>query len=264
MMQKADVNIFRDEKPDIFTGAVSSVDTVGAVFDKPVFYDSREIKCIGIDAIKIKNSRSVGILITQSTAYIVFNTLDTLLKWESRSETKNLTVLSEYLRQLLGGNAPKEYKGLIIGDDIDIATQILKSTGGYKRRYLMLDETYYNLLYLPNDENGLLVLSILASDTIRHELRSILSYGLTESTSAFVDCDGIDADGTPVLFAYDLDVQRLARFNAGISNRRTHGKIMCFEFQEQVIRNYCNPDYITIRTISEAKFKRRFFSEQNG
>lgn len=264
MMQKADVSIFRDEKPDLFTGAVSSVDTVGAVIEKPVFYDSREIKCIGLDAVKIKNSRSVGLLLTGNTAYIVFNTLDTLLKWESRSETKNLTVIMQYLRQLLGGNAPKTFKGLIIGNDIDIATQILRSTGGYKRRYLMLDETYYNLLYIPNDDNGLLVLSILASDTVQDELRSILSYGLSDASMSFVDCDGIDSDGTPVLFAYDMDLQRLARFNAGISNRRSYGRIMCFEFQEPVIRSYCNPEYISIRTISEAKFKRRFYPEQSS
>lgn len=267
MMQKSGVKIYRDEKTPLFTSSAYSVESVGSVntvkLQTPVFYDSREIKCIGLEAIKIKNSRSVGILITENTAYIVFNTLDTLLKWESRSETKNLTVLTHFLRQALGEKAPKEIKGLVIGSGMDIAMQILRSTGGFKRRYLMLDETFYNLLYIPNTNDGLLVLSILASDKIRDELRSILSYGLTDAKTAFVDCDGLDSDGTPVLFAYDCDLQRLTRFNAGVSNRKTHGIIMCFEFQQQVLKEYCNPDYVTIRTISEAKFKRRFFPEQS-
>lgn len=265
MMQKAGVRIYRDEKAPLFTEAVSSVASVNAVrLQTPVFYDSREIKNIGIEAIKIKNSRSVGILITEKTAYIVFNTLDTLLKWESRSETKNLAVLTHFLRQVLGEKAPKEIKGLIIGSDMDIAAQILRSTGGFKRRYLMLDETFYNLLYIPNTVDGILILSILSSDEICDELRSILSYGLTDAKSAFVDCDGLDSDGNPVLFAYDCDLQRLARFNAGVSNRKTPGVIMCFEFQKPVLAGYCNPDYISIRTISEAKFKRRFFPEQSS
>jgi len=265
MMQKSGVRIYRDEKTPLFTRSVFSVESVGSVntvtLKTPTFYDSREIKSIGLEAIKIKNSRSVGILITEKTAYIVFNTLDTLLKWESRSEIKNLTVLTHYLRKALGSKAPQEIKGLIIGSDMEIATQILKSTGGYKRRYLMLDETFYNLLYIPNTDDGLLALSVLASDKIQSELRSILSYGLQNGENSFADCDGIDSDGSPVLFSYDCDLQRLVRFNAAVSNRKTPGTVMCFEFQSEVLRKYCNPDYVTIRTISEAKFKRRFFPE---
>lgn len=53
-MQNAGIRIFRDEKPEVFSARGSPVQSL----DAPAFYGSREIKEIGIEAVKIRGSQS--------------------------------------------------------------------------------------------------------------------------------------------------------------------------------------------------------------
>ena len=262
MMYQAGIKIYRDDKTPVFTSSVDSVYPVEKQsvqsLKLPAFYSSHEVKALGMESIKIKNSRAVGVLLTETTPYIVFNTRDTLINWESRSESKNLAVIFQFLRQTLDGYVPGSIKALMIGRSMETAGQILRSTGGFKRRYLMLDDTFYNMPFLPHQSEGVMVLRILSDAALQAETRSILMYGLTAATDAIVDCDGIDPAGIPVLIAYDCDLQRIARFNAALSNRNRKGIIFCFDFQAGILTGYCNPDYITVRTISSEKYRRRF------
>ena len=268
-MKNSNVKIFHDEKTPLFESSVGTVYTgfysnnpeTSERIKLPAFYTSREIKEHSKEKYKINNSRFIGLLITESMQYIIYNTDDTLMKWESRSEEKVFAVINHFLRQTLTGYVNNSLKTIMIGRNMEIALQILKSTGGYKHGYLMLDGTFYNLLFLPRNEDGIMILKILCSRDIENQTRSILMYNLeTPPTSTIVDCDGIDNDGNPVLFAYDFDLERIARFNAGLSGRSKKGSITCFDFQKETLEKYCNLEFITVNTISKDKYKRRFFS----
>ena len=245
----------------VYTGFVSDNEEISERIKLPAFYTSREIKEHSNEKYKINNSRFIGLLITESVPYVVYNTDDTLMKWETRSEEKVLAVINYFLRQTLTGYVNNSLKAIMIGRNMEIALQILKSTGGYKRNYLMLDSTFYNLLFLPRNEDGIMILKILCSKEIENQTRSLLMYGLdSPPSSAIVDCDGIDEDGNPVLFAYDFDLERIARFNSGLAGRDKHGSIICFDFQKEILEKHCNLEFITVKTISKDKYKGRFFN----
>ena len=68
-MQNADVNIFRDKKPDVFYPPGYEVGDL-AIYT-PAFYSSREIKEVGTETVKISGARAVGTLLTPDKVFIV-------------------------------------------------------------------------------------------------------------------------------------------------------------------------------------------------
>jgi hypothetical protein len=83
-MMGGSVSIFRDEKPDIFCSAWDAF--APANVDIPAFYNSREIKELGTEFVKIQGARAVGVLLTDETVYVVYNLGSGLMKWNYKSE----------------------------------------------------------------------------------------------------------------------------------------------------------------------------------
>lgn len=71
MFLNAGVEIFRDRKPLLFSTGIRAAPCNMAL---PVFYHSREVKELGADAVKINNSRTMGILLSPECIYAVFCT----------------------------------------------------------------------------------------------------------------------------------------------------------------------------------------------
>ena len=78
MLLHAGVTVFRDEKPPLFQPGNQECHHLPF----PVFYSLREIKELGAEAVKINNSRTMGILFAPKCIYVVFYTGDFLMKWE--------------------------------------------------------------------------------------------------------------------------------------------------------------------------------------
>lgn len=93
MLLHAGIPLFRDEKPFLFRNGTQGLQD----FSPPVFYHSREIKEIGTEAVKINNSRTIGILFAPHCIYALFYTGDALLKWEYRTELKVKTMINYHI-----------------------------------------------------------------------------------------------------------------------------------------------------------------------
>lgn len=68
-MLNAGAAIYRDEKPPVFVPGGSSPCRI----ESTAFYDSREMKELGLEMIKVHGSRMVGSLMTPSHTFAVFN-----------------------------------------------------------------------------------------------------------------------------------------------------------------------------------------------
>ena len=79
-LSHAGIPFFPDEKPLLFSESGEAA--TFPMRSLPLFYSSREIKELGAVTTKIKNSRSMGILMAPHCVYAVYNTGNTLLKWE--------------------------------------------------------------------------------------------------------------------------------------------------------------------------------------
>lgn len=62
-MLNGGVEVYRDSKPDVFTPSYTPTEITS-----PSFYNSREIKELGIDTIKINGARAMGVLLTETDA----------------------------------------------------------------------------------------------------------------------------------------------------------------------------------------------------
>jgi len=262
-MYNAGVSIFRDKKPDIFNSELSMpMPGQAKLFQIPAFYDSREVKDLGAETAKINNSRFVGVFLTKTDIYMVYNTGNAVMKWNYKSELRAKALISMYLCQnkLSGLYSKKDIKAIIMGDSMDTAYALLTTGGKTKRNFFVIDGTFDCFLYIPNDDTGEMLLKILKDDNIRYSLDLTLKKDLLPVSSQFnVDNDATNTDGTPVLFAYNMDLPRIVRFNASLHMHQLKGVVICFDFQKDMLSRYCG-EYISFQTINRQKFERRFLA----
>jgi hypothetical protein len=260
-MQNACVTIFRDEKPCLFTPPGHTSSVYSGSITAPAFYTSREIKEYGADFIKVRGGRLTGVLFTTDKFFMVYNTGNSIMRWEYKAEIRTKAAIQTVIcRELL----PRQYKrgdvrALMFGADMETAEQLLTSTGGKKRAFFMLDGSYSDFLFLTSDIYGEIILKLLCAPEKENKLRDLLSQGLSPRNVRFrIENDAIDENGAPVLFAYDFNMPRIARFNSGLQIDGITGSIICFDFQADILRRYCCENAV-IQTINFNKFKEMFF-----
>lgn len=255
-MQNADISIFRDEKYPIFSSKWNENDKYNIT--SPAFYNSREIKEIGISFVKIKGARAVGVLLNHNSIFVVYNIGDSLMRWNYKSEMRTKALMKTVLcRERLTHYSNETVKGLILADNMELCYQILNSLGG--KQYLILDGNYDSFYYLTNDHYGELILKMLSEPEIEERLKNILMADLLERDLALtIENDALEQDGAPVLFAFYCDLPRIKRFVTALSLREKRGIIICFDFQMEVLSRYCG-DNVSFKTIDFEKWKCNFF-----
>lgn len=255
-MGNAGVELYQDQKPKVFSPQGFSGQAA-----YPAFYSSREVKELGSDATKIRSSRFMGILLAPSGIFVTYNSGSALMKWHSKSERRIKTLMWSVLCQqrLAQQYRAEDVRGLALGDSMNLAYQMLTSTGGSKHDYFMLDGSYDHFYFLTNNHQGEVILSLLCDPVKAAELDRILSQGLnSENPGRAMEQDATEQDGTPVLFGYFCDLPRIARFNTSLELMERPGTLICFDFQADALRRYCG-GRVHFQTIDFAKFERRFF-----
>lgn len=254
----AGIPFFADQKPDIFReGREAGILTMGNL---PLFYSSREFKHIGSEATKIRNSRSMGVLLAPHCAYALYNTGDHVLKWEYRTEVRLNAFLQHYLQDFPYTGHPK-VRAILTGKDMDTAYQLLTSTGGYKKSLFVADTSYEHFHYLPNTPEGETLLKLLVRPRLMKHLDQLLLSDLgSRQPDLPIDHDGVDASGNPAVLAYDFDLHRINRFNTGLNVYGRKGVMICFDFQIPCLKRYLTAD-IRFSSIDLSKFRKGFLHE---
>lgn len=260
-MRNAGVAIFQDEKPDVFYPQGSGPGPP-LTLENPAFYSSREVKELDAKAVKIHGARMVGALLTPDSVFAVYNTGGAAMKWNYKSELRSKVLLKTVLCQqrLAHQYHMADVRGLIFGDGMEMAGQLMAGKGEARRGYFMLDGSYDSFCYLTSDHPGEVILKLLCDPEKRMALNELLSSDLNAKEPGWlVENDAIDQDGDPVLFAYDFDMPRIVRFTTALGLHGKRGTILCFDFQADVLRRYCG-ERVRFQTIGFEKFEGRFFS----
>ena len=260
-MNNAGIAIYQDEKPDVFYPRGSGPGPP-PVLEAPAFYSSREVKELDTEAVKIHGARMVGALLTADCVYAVYNTGYAAMKWSYKSELRSKVLLKTVLCQqrLAHQYHMAEVRGLIFGDGMEMACQLMAGKSEARRGYFMLDGSFDSFCYLTNDHRGEVILQLLCDPEKRAALNQLLSSDLNAKEPGWlVENDAIDQDGDPVLFAYDFDMTRIVRFTTALELHGRRGTILCFDFQADVLRRYCG-GRVRFQTIGFEKFEGRFLS----
>lgn len=64
--------------------------------EAPAFYDSREMKELGLEMVKVHGSRMVGSLLTPSRTFAVFNGMDAVLTFDTQIEQRGKNHAAKY------------------------------------------------------------------------------------------------------------------------------------------------------------------------
>lgn len=256
-MQNAGAAVFRDEKPGLFS-PIWEEDARFSIHT-PAFYNSREIKELGTATVKIKGARSVGVLLAGKGVFITYNLGGALMKWQYRAELRTKTLMQTILcrERLPEQYAPEDVKGLLLGNSMELAADIL--SGEVSKQYLLLDGSYDHFYFLTNDHRGESILRMMCSVDLSEELEIILRKDLFDKDEGLpMENDAIDRDGNPVLFGYTCDLPRIKRFDTALQLQNKPGTLICFDFQADVLRCCCGKQ-IRLQTIDFEKWERRFF-----
>lgn len=249
-MYLAGISIFRNQKKPLF-----SSDGQDPAPISPSFYSSREIKEKGQEFAQSRGTRSVGALFSSEQTFLVFN--GDFKTSSYRVELRMKALLTHKIcRKFL--HQQNEISGLLLGENMELAHKILSESEGSQRNYLLLDGNFPHFYFATHDTFGETLLRLLVSAEKRQWLNQILLEDLSPpNLNLAIEHDGLDADGAPVLFAYDFDLPRLVRYRASIQLHSGTGSLICFDYQKEVLKKYFG-DLVTIKTISFQKFKSIF------
>lgn len=260
VMQNAGVEIFRDRKPPVFSLEFSGRERIR----EPCYYGSREVKEIGLDTVKIRSSRMTGMLLTEETGYVIYHCGESLMKWGSREELRLKIFLQMEMngRRLGGQYGPDGLEAILFADRIGLSVELMQ-TEKKDGAYFLFDGNYEHFYFLTNDHYGEVLLRLLCCTEKKRELEELMRTGLVEKGENGTWQDALEQDGTPVLFGWLLDLPRIAGFLKMLAFRNLSGKIICFDFQRDVLETCCvsRGAALEFETIDFKKFERRFFGD---
>ena len=180
------------------------------------------------------------------------------MKWEYKSEMRTKALLKTVLcrERLPDQYSPDSVRGLIFGDGMELAYDLLTNAGG--KQYFVLDGNYESFCYLTNDRRGETVLKLLCQPELEESLNEILTGDLEPAQPGFTIENDAMEDGNPVLLCYTCDLPRLKRFQSALQLQNKHGTVICFDYQAERLRRYCS-DTVQFQTLDFEKWERRFF-----
>ena len=255
-MKNAGITIFRDKKPPLF-----SPDAKSAVFiEDNYFYDSREMKELRSEMLKIYGSRMTGALFTPKQAFAVFNAMDSIPTFDSQIECRAKVMLQRVCQ--IRTSAIRKVDGLLLADHWQTLCVLLENAKGSEREYFLFGEGYEHFYFITNDYYGETLLWMLYNPQVvvqLHELLLLLQSFRPPQRDTAIENDAVTEDGTPVLFACQPDLPKLYRFYATLELHKRSGIIVCFDFQEDVLQPLCS-NRIKLQTIDFSDFERRFLT----
>lgn len=216
--------------------------------DKSVFYLAKALKDIGGNEMnKTMFTRMVGAVFSGGNCYAVYNTRNSVMKWNGMGEFKTLHRLIEVGR--LNGGVSHIDSAILFGESDSVAFETLMTSEKNKRLEFRFDSIYKHIHFIPMNEFGIRLLRLLAVPKWNEKLMDLLfekeerSYNQgTFEYDAFVD-------GKYVLAHLDGDIARLIRFKSAIlTHRNIQSEVLCFPHQTLFIREYLG-SHTEIKTI---------------
>ena len=128
---------------------------------------------------------------------------------------------------------------------------------------LSFKNAYDNIYYITLDNNGIKQLAIIIEKDWKEKLKKcifpeeILKNSIKFST---IDCDVIDKENdTFILMFFDGNISRLKRFKEAIYGTNNKFQVLCFPWQEEVVKEYME-DLAIVTVIDYEDFKDDFFN----
>lgn len=249
-LHRAGIRIFHSEKQELFPAFHPSVSDITADKDStPVsYYGSMEWK-LETD-MEIKGSRACGVL-AADRFYVVYNTMDSLMKWVPKTERNVRNRLEVRLRKSRGILLDS---AVLMGDGMDMVKRILASDGGFKGNLFFLDDVYECYYYIPFLPEAEIQLKLLCNRAGQIRFYQFLCSALKQvNEDSFAPEAGEDENGNPVYFCYLMELWQLRRIIS--LPLKAKGRVFCFTYQADALRSIM-PECFRVEAIRPEKVYR--------
>lgn len=256
-MLNADVSVLPWEKPALFS---STPPVNSTTIERPTYYSSREVKDLGRQAVKIRGSRSTGVLLAGGEIFIIYNTGPGQMKWEYKAEMRLKALLEMEICQtrLPAQFLRAQQAAIVFAADMSQMAPLMGVGGDKRHNYFVLDGNFEHFHYLPNDHHGEVILQLLCDPDEKAVLDGILCSGFGPPRPGWLtEHDAMDGE-TAVLLAYTCDLPRIRRFNAALEQMGRTGTLFCFDFQADAMRQVCTLG-VNIQCIDFDAYERSVF-----
>lgn len=237
---KMGVCIFQSQKPDL------RLEKGGA--EMAVYYGSLEYKEFSDG---IQGSRACGVLLSGNCAYVVYNTMESRMKWTKKME-RSMRVWLEKMLMKRGSYSTAD--ALIFGKRIEFILELLNSDGGFRKDLFQVDDIYEHYYYIPMSKEAdaqlCLLLDIRKKKRLYQFLGNLLSH---RKEKEYTICDGYDSNGEPIYFCHELELCHLLRVKQEMAWQQK-GIVVCLDYQEVVLSTYFG-EHIKIQSVITDRLK---------
>ena len=199
---------------------------------KPVYYGAAEFKK-AVD--QTRGSRACGVLCAEKAVFVVYHTMDRLMKWSKKTER----AMRGYVEcsPICSGDIFRA-DAIMIGNTMDMLLLLLESNGGLKGNLFQIDDTYEHYYFTPMYEDCRVQMKLITDSKAEILMRKLLGNMLVLSeTKEYALADGFDQTGRSVYFLYKLDLLRLIRIKQETIWGRT-GVAYCFDYQADILQEF--------------------------
>lgn len=224
--------------------------------DSPSFYLARDIKRIGGNEMnKTMFTRLTGALFSYGRCYAVYNSRDSVMKWNGMGEIKTVNNLIEICRY--NSNIKTVDSAILMGESYEAALTTVMESDKSRRYEFRFDRLYYHIYFVPLNEYGVRQLKIMLLPDWNERLSDLLfgvAYVRPEERifeyDAFID--------NKYIFSFlDGDIARLIRFKeAAESDESKTYEVVCYPHQLEYVKRYMG-DCCSYKTISIEKVEDR-------
>jgi hypothetical protein len=236
-----------------------------------LFFSSKELKNLSPEEKKkYEWTRIMGALYSPGGVYCVYNIDKTVIKWHQQGEHKARIYVQDITQMNYDysyGFEPEIVNSIFFGKNdksiLDILNPkyIKEDKDGYE--LLSFKNAYDNIYYITLDNNGIKQLAIIIEKDWKEKLKKcIIPEDILKNNIKFstIDCDVIDKENnTFILMFFDGNISRLKRFKEAIYGTNNKFQVLCFPWQEEVVKEYME-DLAIVTVIDYEDFKDDFFN----
>lgn len=235
---RMDAGIFVTEKP-------AFPPSVNEVRDRMAYYGAMELKG-GSD--KVKGSRACGVLVSNKMPFVVYHTMDQLMKWAKKTE-RSMRSYTEGL--FVNRGFSYQADAVMIGLSIKMLMVLLDSDGGIKKNLFCVDDIYEHYYFIPMGVDSFAQLTLITRETARGRFYDFLCQTLfRREEKDYALMAGYDESGIPVYFCYELELRSLMRIKQEMGWKGL-GKIVCLDYQAEALRSYYGKEVEVLAILPE-------------
>ena len=202
-----------------------------------VFYPSKTLKSVGqLEMNKTMFTRIVGAIFSGNKCFAVYNTRNSVMKWNGMGEFKALHSLIEIARMNAGLSSIDS--AILFGQSDRVLLDTLMVNEKNKRLEFRFDGIYRHIHFVPLSETGVRLLKIICLSEVQRSLLDLLfeSDSLSNGNSSFEYDTYVDQKY--ILSHLDGDIARLIRFKEALLLNRFDSEVLCFKFQADYVKKF--------------------------